>query len=102
MSDLEKELETALMQRYDQWRTIGYTATYFKRMLTPGDPISKGPVATVKHLMAREGRSLGFERLLNANKLEWTVEALLQDPKWKPLFKANEIAIAKARLEKYK
>ena len=48
MSPLESELESALLQLYRQWKEIKYNAIYFKRMITPGDPIYKGPTGTVK------------------------------------------------------
>ena len=43
MTPLEKELETVMMDLYQKWKEISYRATYFKRMLTTGDPIHKGP-----------------------------------------------------------
>ena len=99
MSPLEKELETALLRRYETWKQIGYSATYFKRMLTRSDPIYKGPVGTVKHLL---GKNLtdqsGFSRLCRAKKVAWTVEALVQETKWHQLFEDWEIARAIDRL----
>jgi hypothetical protein len=100
MSPLEKELLSALLNRYEMWKQIGYSATYFKRMLTPKDPIYKGPVETVKHLLRRNKlkETSGFERLRRAGKLDWTVEALLKEKKWHTLFEQTEIARAVERL----
>ena len=37
MTDMERELETTLLQRYELWKRVGYSARRFKRMLTPSD-----------------------------------------------------------------
>jgi len=101
---IEKELDTELRSLYYKWRTIGYPAGYFWRMLTSKDPgYGKGPLGTVRHLLGGEpSMGSGFMRLLRANKLEWTVEALLLDPKWKPLFTDLELQKAKSRLDRYR
>jgi hypothetical protein len=87
MTPLEKELETALLGLYDKWKGISYRANYFKRMLMSRDPrYRKGPIGTVRHLLTGDVMpASGFRRLVKAGKLDWTVEALLQDPKWKDL-----------------
>jgi hypothetical protein len=96
---LERELLVSLLALYEKWKTVRYSNSYFKRMLTPSDPIYKGPAGTVKH---RLGKNLsdksGFERLRKADKLSWTVEYLLGDPKWQPLFKRWEIERANGRI----
>jgi hypothetical protein len=99
MSPMERELEAALMERYRLWKQIGYTAVYFKRMLTPSDPIHKGPVKTVRHLLAsKPGETSGFNRLDDAGKLDWTVESLFDENQpWHALFTAAEIDTARQR-----
>jgi hypothetical protein len=88
MAPLERELQSALLELHRKWGTIGYHAHYFKRMLVCDDPrYVKGPVGTVQHLLAGElSLGSGFKRLVKAGKVDWTVEALLREPKWKPLF----------------
>src|SRR5207248_2635262 len=58
-------------------------------------------VGTVRHLMlGAAGPQSGFERLVKAKHLDWTVEWLVSnDPKWRPLFQRSEwaIRIAQAR-----
>jgi hypothetical protein len=99
MATLEQELEKALLERYKLWKDIRYTAKYFKRMLTPSDRIYKGAVETVKHLMGKKlTEKSGFERLKKAGRLEWTVEALLADEKWHPLFEDWELERARQRV----
>jgi hypothetical protein len=99
MTEMERELETVLLQRYELWKGIGYGARRFKRMLTPSDPTYKGPVGTVRHLLAKKpGPASGFERLRAANKLDWTIEALFEDDRpWHRLFTDAEIEAARRR-----
>ena len=99
MSEMERELEVVLLQRYELWKGIGYSARRFKRMLTPSDVTYKGPVGTVRHLLRkRPGARSGFERLRAAGKLEWTVEALFEhDRQWHRLFTDAEIEAARRR-----
>ena len=99
MDELERELNSELLRLYDSWKTIGYSATYFKRMLTPTDPIYKGPVGTVKHLLGKKlSEKSGFNRLKVAGKLQLSVEAMLAvQKKWHPLFNDREIGKARER-----
>jgi hypothetical protein len=101
VTQLEKELETALLAIYDKCATIGYRPTYFKRMLISTNPhFNKGPVGTVRYLMAGQaGTDSGFQRLIEADKLEWTVEWLIvENSKWWPLFPEWVIKKAKTRV----
>jgi hypothetical protein len=59
----------------------------------------KCPVSAVSWLITgKETSSSGFQRLVKEGKSEWTVEFLVRDPKWKPLFPDWVIVKAKARL----
>jgi hypothetical protein len=101
VTQLEKELETELLAIYDKCATIGYRPTYFKRMLISSNPhFNKGPVGTVRHLMAGNASAdSGFRRLIEADKLGWTVEWLIaMNPKWWPLFPEWVVKEAKARV----
>lgn len=98
MAPPEKELLVSLLALYEKWKTVRYSNSYFKRMLMPSDAIYKGPVGTVKHLLGKNiSQKSGFEKLRKAGKLSWTVEYLLKDPKWHPLFERWEIDRANDR-----
>jgi hypothetical protein len=99
MMPLERVLETALLRLYDLWKSVGYRAIYFKRMLTASDRIYKGPVGTVRHLLGKKpGEKSGFHRLAAAGKLEWTIEALFEgEQRWHELFTLAEIETARER-----
>jgi hypothetical protein len=99
LTSLEKELESELLRIYEKWSTIDYHPYYFKRMLTPSNPrFYRGPVGTVQHVMLGEAdRASGFQRLVRAGKVSWTVEWLVaKHPKWHPLFVRSPWVINKA------
>ncbi len=99
MTEIETELETILLQRYSQWKQIGYSARRFKRMLNPSDRTFKGAAGTVRHLLGKKlTEQSGFNRLKAAGKLEWSIEALFEGQQtWHSLFTAAEIAKARER-----
>jgi hypothetical protein len=57
----------------------------------------KGPVGTVRYLLSQEP-STGFKDLMRWGKADLTVEALIGQPRWKPLFTDWELQKAKARI----
>jgi hypothetical protein len=67
----ERDLETAQLDLYLRWATIGYHANCFKRMLTSKIPrYYKGPVGTVRHLLTGDlSPSSGFNRLISRRSL---------------------------------
>jgi hypothetical protein len=98
MSKLEVELQFALLELHRKWGTIGYRANYFKRMLVCRNAkFVKGPVGTVRYLLSFTSPSAGYVRLVKAGRRDWSVEALLCDPKWHPLLTPLEIERAKKR-----
>jgi hypothetical protein len=100
MSLLEKELETELLKLYERWKAIGPPKNIFLRMVkkTRDTRLYKGPVGTVRYLLIGEP-STGFRDLVRAGKSDWTVEALILQPKWKELFLDAELQKAAARIK---
>jgi len=99
MSTLERELKAELLAIYDKCSTIGYRPTYFRRMLVSTNPrFNKGPIETVRYLMIGPvWPGSGFDRLVKAGKVEWTVEWLIaKDQRWAPLFQGSEWVIRNA------
>jgi hypothetical protein len=104
MKPLEKELETALLDLYERWKAMGPSKNYFLQMVkrTRNVKVYKGPVGTVRYLFNKATLTAGFISLVRAGKLDWTVEALVLQPKWKPLFSQLELDRAKARINQAK
>lgn len=58
-----------------------------------------GALATAHALLTpREGPQYGFERLWELGRLDITVEYVVLDPRWKPLFSETELQYARQRL----
>ena len=101
MTPLEKELETALLDLYEQWKKhIRYPKNGFLMMVRPGNSKRyKGPVQTVRHLLyPLGGFSTGFMDLVQVNRIDLTVEWLILNPKWLPLFSDEELDRARAQI----
>jgi hypothetical protein len=101
MTPLETELESALLDLYEKWKTIGPPKNIFLRMVkkTRDKRLYKGPVGTVRYLLNKPTLTEGFVSLVRAGKLEWTVEALVLEPKWNTLFKPSELDKVKSRIK---
>jgi hypothetical protein len=101
MPPLEQELELELLRLHERWKSIGPPRNYFLQMVkkTKNEKRYKGAVGTVRYLL-QGAPSSGFKDLVRAGKLKlnWTVEALILDPKWKPLFTELELQKAAARI----
>ena len=95
MSD-EREFDRAMRRLYDDAKDAGYNATYFLRMLN-----EIGGIATAKKLVMSPRPSEGFTRLWEMERLDLSVEALVLEPHWRPLFTAEERRAARRRLEDY-
>src|SRR5262249_3262061 len=71
----------------------GYWATYFLRGVR-----NHGGLAYAHQLLAMEGTTPGFERLRDEGFLDLTMEALVLQPEYEPLFSVKERQIASSRL----
>ena len=95
-SNLEKQFDTAMENIYiTTKRDLGYNASRFINML-----YEDGGVATANHLVS-SGPSEGYTFLNQHGRLDLTVEALIMDEKWHPLFDSEIINSARERLIKY-
>jgi hypothetical protein len=73
---------------------LGYTPTYFLRMLE-----ECGPREAARRLLSSSGTSDGFRRLYELGHLELTVEAIVLRDEFAALFTASELATARRRLD---
>ncbi len=96
-SQLEKDFHDAMVQIYYKAKLeANYNATRFIQMVS-----EHGGIEAAKILINTEKPSDGYTGLWNRGRLDITVEALVQGPKWKPLFSPHEIERAKKRLLNY-
>ena len=94
---LEQEFHQGMIDIYNRARNeAGYVATRYIQLVT-----EHGGVAAAKILINANRPSDGYTALWERRRLDITVEALVQDPKWAPLFNAEEIERARQRLRDY-
>lgn len=91
--DLEHEFDLAMRGTYETARANGYIATYFLQMIE-----QYGGVETARRLLAAPGPQSGLYRLWELELLSDSMEALVCQKQFKPLFSDDEIDIARARL----
>lgn len=97
-SQLEQEFHRAMVEIYHKAKEeADYVPTRYIQMVS-----EQGGVEAARTLINAEVPSDGYTELWKRGRLDITVEALVQDPKWAPLFDTVEIERAKQRLSEYK
>lgn len=93
MNELEREFYREMLKIYRRALVeTGYNATRFLQMLQ-----SYGGVETAKKLLSSK-ISEGYIALWERGRLDLTVEALILNEKWNPLFSDHEREVARERL----
>ena len=96
-SALEAQFDTAMLGIYTRAKSdAGYDAHRFFGMLD-----ERGGLETARHLINASKVSEGYAALWERGRLDLTVEALILDEKWRPLFSKAEREIAIRRLRDY-
>jgi pimeloyl-ACP methyl ester carboxylesterase len=97
--DARERFATAMMNLVHRIRKeVGYTPRHYIQMLH-----SYGGLETAQLLLKYhdEACSLTLTELWTRNRLDLTVEALVLASAWRELFTAQELAVAKKRLEEH-
>ncbi len=92
--DLERELSDAFHDGVRRCKKLGYNPTYFLRMVA-----EHGALTTARQLITATNPSEGFSRLWELGHLELTVEAIVLQDRFAPLFSSRELRLAHRRLE---
>ena len=96
-STVEVQFDAAMMNVYQRaLKECHYNATRFLHMLHE----HRG-LGTARILLHAVGVSDGYVALWERNRLDLTVEALVLQTEWHPLFSAQEREIARTRLAEY-
>jgi len=91
---LESEFDQAMRGTYEAARNRGYIPTYFLQMLE-----EHGGVGTAQRLLAKADAQSGLFKLWELDMLHESMESLVVQERFKPLFTAGEIAEAHRRLD---
>ena len=94
MHNLEEQFHHAMMSGNEKAKLLGYNATYFQRMID-----QYGSLETAKRLLAKPGIQEGLMRLWEMGCLDESMEALVIQERFRPLFTEAEIAEARRRLD---
>lgn len=96
----EDKLTAALIETYrTTGKAIGYWARYFLRKVK-----AKGGLATARDMLRPRSAAqrAGLDRLLDANRPDLTLEAVIQRQEFRALFTPSELKIAAERLAGHK
>ncbi len=97
LKELEKEFDMAMWDIYKRAKVeADYNATRFLQMLHQHRGLE-----TARILLHASNVSDGYTALWERGRLDLTVEALILQKKWHPLFSNQEIEIAQGRLKEY-
>ena len=92
---LEAGFHEAMVNVYRMAKSeCDYTASYFIQMVR-----ENGGLGAAKPPLRTPTASSGFARLWECGRLDLSVEAVVLNPRWRPLFTEVELANAKLRLE---
>ncbi len=98
MSNLESDFHLAMRRIYAQARDeCDYRATRFIQMVD-----RKGGLETARQLLQPAPPSDGLMKLWECRRLDISMEALILQPEWKPLFTQKERLEAWKRLKNMK
>lgn len=82
---------------YEDAKTqIGYVASRFRQKI-----FRDGGLAAAKHWLRPSKVTIGFQRLLDHDRLDLSVEAVALESPWNSLFTAAELATARDRLPQF-
>lgn len=96
-SALEAEFDAAMLDIYRRAKAdADYTATRFLGMV-----VDRGGLSTARYLLNAPTVSDGYSALWQRGRLDLTVEAMILERKWWPLFTKAERQIAVKRLRDY-
>lgn len=93
MGPLEEQFHHAMIGVYENARDHDYTPTIFKRMID-----QYGGLEAAKHLLASNVAQTGLFKLYDLGCLKQSMEALVIQERFTPLFTEEEIKEATRRL----
>ena len=92
-TDLEARFDDAMMRIYVRAKTeVGYNATRYLQMLHDNRGLD-----TARTLVLADNPSEGYTALWERKRLDLTVEALVLQPEWQPLFSEEPALLERAR-----
>jgi hypothetical protein len=97
MEKSETNFEARVKKAVQEMIALGYSPRVFENMI-----FELGTVAAVKKLINTSRVTEGFTRLWELNRLDLSMENIIQEAEWKDLFSDAERETAKKRLAEYR
>ena len=94
-ANLESAFHEAMLDVYRRAKSeCGYNAVRFLEIVR-----ERGGLAAARQLLRSTDLSTGFVKLWECGRLDITMEAIVLECRWRPLFTDEEIGVARQRLE---
>lgn len=98
LADLNRRFDAAMFDIYERaGHEVAYWAARYLQLLK-----RRGGLESARYLLQAKQTSDGYARLRDAGRLDLTVEALVLQPEFEPLFSSEELAVAGDRLARYR
>lgn len=94
MTPLEKAFEETMLDTAEVSKRYKYNPTYFVQMVN-----EHSGVGAAKRLLAKSEPSEGLFKLWELGRLDISMEAIVLQPQFAPLFTPEELTEARRRLE---
>lgn len=96
-NELSDQFDDVMLKLYERMKLAGFRTPRFLRMVR-----ELGGVEAAKRMVHKRNGTVRFRGLVEERQFKLTVEWLVTRPKWKPLFTADDLRIARARLKEAK
>lgn len=93
MTTLDQQFSAALRSAIRECYDLGYTPRRFEEMLDSSDAVT-----VAKRLVTSGDLQDGLKRIHSLGRLDLSMEQIMLDPKFAPLFTAEELQAASWRL----
>jgi hypothetical protein len=92
--ELSDQFYDAMLKLYERMKLAGFRTPRFLGMVQ-----QLGGVEAAKRMVHKRNGTVRFRKLVEERQFKLTVEWLVTRPKWKTLFAAEELQIARTRLK---
>lgn len=97
MKPLEKEFEARVRRAIQECRQLGYNPTDFESMLA-----TSSAVALAERFVTSGDIQSGLKRVVSLGRPDLSIESLMLEPPFQPLFHQQLLAAARWRLDQAK
>ena len=97
MDKLKQELRDRYIATYNACKKFKYTPRAFLDMVVSDEDI----VEVTRRLIHKDGGTSGFATLYENGRMDLSVEKIILEPQYRPLFRSEDLVAAYERLKQY-